>query len=281
MVKSAPHAASLLDPASDAQPTALVTAESQRVSTDTVLMFERLATNPDVDVAKLERLIAMQERIIAHNAKSEFEAAFAQMQGELPEITEHGEITVDGQVRSKYARYEDIIEVVRPILQRHGFALRFRNETLANGQLKIVGVLSHRSGHSDEDNFECPPDVSGKKNNIQAMGSTRSYGQRYTTISLLNIVSRGADDDGKKAGLKAPQDVIAPAGFQDWFDALTAVADNGTAELDKMWATTDAKSIACKNHLVKTNRQGWERLKAKAAAVTSEAAKRAKEERRP
>lgn len=265
-----PHApASLLDDPQEAQPTALtVASDTKRASADIALMFERLATNPDVDVAKLERLIEMQERILKYNAKAEFEAAFAQMQGELPEITERGEIKVDGgEVRSKYARFEDIIEVVRPILQRHGFTLRFRNETLANGQLKIIGVLSHRSGHSDEDSFECPPDVSGKKNNIQAMGSTRSYGQRYTTISLLNIVSRGADDDGKKAGQKAPQDVIAPAGFQDWFDALTAVADNGTADLEKMWSATDAKSIACKSHLVKTNKQGWERLKAKAAAV--------------
>lgn len=263
MAKS--ESASLLD--DPAQSAALVPAEPVRVGSEIALMFERLATNPDVDVAKLEKLIEMQERILRHNAKAEFDADFSRMQGELPEITEHGEISVDGQVRSKYARYEDIIAVVRPVLQKHGFALRHRNQSLPDGRLKIIGVLSHRAGHSEEDDFECPPDVSGKKNNIQAIGSTRSYGQRYTTISLLNIISRGADDDGKKAGQKAPQDVVAPAGFEDWLDNLTAVADNGTAALERMWTATDAKSIACKKHLVKTNMQDWERLKAKAAAV--------------
>lgn len=256
-----------------AQPAALPLddATALAVPDHVALMFERLAKDPAVDVEKLERLIAMQERILAHNARAEFEAAFAEMQGELPVITEQGEIEVNGHVRSRYARYEDIIEVVRPILQRHGFALRHQNKTLENGQLRIIGVLSHRAGHSEQDEFDCPPDASGQKNNIQAMGSTRSYGQRYTTIALLNIVSRKADDDGQKAGQKAAQDIVAPSGFQDWLDSLTAVADNGIDALEAMWSAKDAKSLACKKHLIKTNSAGWERLKVKAATVTKAA----------
>jgi hypothetical protein len=252
------------------KPTLLDASEAQRVSMDLALTFERLAKDPDVNVEKLERLIAAQERILGHRARAEFEAAFAEMQGELPEITERGEIEVDGLVRSKYARFEDIITIVRPILQKHGFALRFRNETLPNNCLRITGVLSHRSGHSEQDQFDCPPDASGKKNNIQAMGSTRSYGQRYTTIALLNIVSRGADDDGRKAGeRKTKADIVPPAGYQDWFDSLTAVADNGVKAFDDMWGQQDAKSKACRAHLLNTNRAAWEALKKRAAAVTS------------
>lgn len=229
-------------------------------------MIERLALSPDVPVDKLERLLAMQERVLAHDAKAEFDAAFAEMQGKLPVITERGEIEVDGVVRSKYARYEDIIEVVRPILAEHGFALRHQNR-MQDGKQLIVGVLSHRSGHSEQDEFECPPDTSGKKNSIQAMGSTRSYGQRYTTNALLNIVTRGTDDDGKSA-TKQALDTPAPHGYADWITDLAASADEGLPKLTSTW---NGSKLEYREHLLKTDRKGWEVLKQKAKAVTDKA----------
>src|SRR5688572_26167507 len=54
------------------------------------LMFERLARDPSVDVEKLERLIGMQERIMAHNSRAAFNVAFSAMQGEIPAIAEKG-----------------------------------------------------------------------------------------------------------------------------------------------------------------------------------------------
>lgn len=228
------------------------------VATEFVSMLERLAANKDVDVDKLQKLIDMQERILRHNAKAEFDAAFAQMQGEIPIITERGEIVVNGQVRSRYAKFEDILEVVRPILQKHGFALRHRNTT-AEGKLKIVGILSHRSGHSEEDEFEAEPDASGAKGDIQQLGSTRSYGQRYTTLALLNIATRGADDDGARSGRPTP-----PTGYQDWCDDLTATADNGIQALEKAWAGSKAEY---KTFTVKHDKAAWDALKKRAAAV--------------
>jgi hypothetical protein len=224
-------------------------------------MVERLAANPDVPVEKLERLIAMQERINAADARSEYYAAFASMQGELPTITEKGEILVDGVLRSKYAKNEDIQEAVRPILQKHGFALTFRNE-FKDGTLKITGVLAHRSGHSEQDEFVAKADTSGKKNDIQALGSTRSYGQRYTTIALLNIVSRGEDDDGRKAGRAEPKP--APEGFEAWFAVLESVASEGLPALTKAW--NDSRPDF-RNHLMQTDKEAWSRMKVQAQRV--------------
>lgn len=204
---------------------------------EAVGMFERLARDSSVPVEKLEKLIELQERIMRHNAKAEFDGAFAQMQGDIPIITERGEIMVKGELRSRFARLEDILDVVKPILQKHGFALRFRASVGASaGRIKIVGILSHRSGHSEEDEFEAPADDSGSKNTIQAIGSTRSYGQRYTTIALLNIVTRGADDDGAKSEKKAGPP--PPSGYQDWLDNLTAVADEGYPAFEKAWGSS-------------------------------------------
>lgn len=221
-------------------------------------MFERLARDPSVDVEKLERLIAMQERILSHQAKAAFDAAFAEMQGEIPVITEKGEIVVEGQLRSKYATNEDIQEIVKPILQKHGFSLRFRN-AFADGKQKIVGILSHRAGHSEQDEFECPPDTSGKKNSIQAMGSTRSYGQRYTTIALLNIATRGADDDGASATeQEAPK---APDGYEAWASALPALAEDGWPALSGAFNKAKPEFRA---YLTTHHKQQWEYLKRQA-----------------
>jgi hypothetical protein len=221
-------------------------------------MFERLAKDPDVNVEKLERLIAMQERIIRHNAEAAFNAAFSEMQAELPTIGERSRTD-----KTSYAPLEDIIERIRPILRKYGFSISHRTEWPDKTTVKVVGILTHRQGHARESEFLSAADQTGSKNAIQALGSAVAYGRRYTTKDLLNIVTRHEDDDGDKATPGRDE----PEGFDEWFADLTAVADNGTAALTAMWEAKDAKSIARKKYLVATNRKGWETLKARAAKV--------------
>jgi hypothetical protein len=233
------------------------------LSGDVALMFERLAKDQSVDVAKLEKLIAMQERILAYQAKADFDAAFSDMQGELPEINERGQIKVGEEVRSTYATNEDIQKAVKPILQKHGFSIRFRNEWLDGNRLKIVGILSHRSGHSERDEFVAGADTSGSKNAIQALGSTRAYGQRYTTIALLNIATRGEDDDGESSeAYKVP---AAPDGYGEWWGDMTACADEGWPKLSQAWGKSKDDFRKYTSRFNKTN---WEAIKLKAQRVS-------------
>jgi len=196
-----------------------------------VSMFERLAKDPSVDVEKLERLIQMQERIMRHNAKSAFDSAFAQMQAALPEITERGQIAVKGIVRSTYAKLEDIHAAIKPVLKAHGFAIRHRTEWPDDrtGIIRIVGILSHEQGHAEESVFEAPLDRSEYRTDIQSMGSTVSYGRRYTTLDLLNITTRGADDDGQAGGGRPPEPV--PHDFEKFISGLEEAAMQGTPAL--------------------------------------------------
>ncbi len=199
--------------------------------------WDRYLRDPSVDVAKLQALFELWERAQKRQAEAAFNAAFSAMQGELPTIDEHGRAKMpDGSVRYRYAQQEDIIEVVKPILQRHGFALRFEHR-YTNGTIKIIGILSHRDGHSAQDEFECAADKSGSKNDIQAVGSTRTYGQRYTTRALRNIVSRDPNDPAHDTDghVTQPPAVAKPVGFDDWLTAFERECEGGWDQLQLAW----------------------------------------------
>lgn len=161
-------------------------------------VINRAATDPNVDVDKMERLLGMYERISERNAKVAFHTALAEMQPQLPIITERGAIKHGNKVISNYALWEDINEAIRPVLHGHGFALSFRTAR-DNQQVTVTAILSHREGHVEETTLTLDADNSGSKNAVQAVGSSISYGQRYAAIALLNITTQGRDDDGEKA----------------------------------------------------------------------------------
>lgn len=171
-----------------------VKSETQAV----MAMIERVALNPDADINKLEKMLDMQERILNRNARELFSAAMAEMQADMPEVVERGQIKVNDVVRSRYSTFEDINAAVRPVLQKHGFAITFRVKQ-SDGQIKVTAVLSHKSGHSEDTDIILPSDTSGSKNAVQAVGSAVSYGKRYTMSALLNIATRGEDDDAEGA----------------------------------------------------------------------------------
>lgn len=216
-------------------------------SGDTVSMFERLATNKDVDVEKLQRLIDMQERILKHNAEAAFNAAFAEMQAQIPTIAERG-VTDKG----RYATFEDIVEGVRPVLQQFGFSLSFRTEWPDKKTVKVFGILTHRDGHSRASEFMADADQSGSKNAIQALGSAVSYGRRYTTRDLLNIASRDEDDDGERSARAGKPDVQEPDGYDAWLANLEGIAGDGWAMLSDVW---NKSKETYRKHLINTNQR--------------------------
>lgn len=143
------------------------------------------------------------------NAKTAFTSALATMQPLLPVVDRKGNIVIHEKGAEKvaanviqstpYALWEDINDAIRPFLADYGFALSFRVKKEAD-RVEVTAILSHREGHSEETTLSLPMDSTGSKNNVQAIGSSTSYGKRYTACALLNITSRGEDDDGNGAG---------------------------------------------------------------------------------
>lgn len=157
-------------------------------------VIERATRDETVDVDKMERLLQMHERIVGRQAQAAYAADLAAMQPELPIIEERG----NAAGRYKFAFWEDIVGQITPVLSRHGFSLSFRTES-ASDSVTVTGVLAHRLGHSEQTKLTLPLDVSGNKNAVQALGSSTSYGKRYTAAALLNLRTGERDDDGVSA----------------------------------------------------------------------------------
>lgn len=176
------------------------------LSTNLMAVIANAASNPNVDVDKMERLLAMQERVQEREAKMAFTAAKLEMRPELPTITMRGRIIIRDKndpdkilQDTPFAKFEDIQEAVEPILIRFGFDLAFKNGLSPEGKVRVTTILSHIEGHTEETYFDLPHDSSGSKNAVQAVGSSTSYAKRYGVLSILNIRVAGEDDDGDTA----------------------------------------------------------------------------------
>lgn len=223
-------------------------------------VVERAASNPSVDIDKLERLLAMHERIKQREAAAAYADALAKMQAELPVIAERGGIKDrQGNVQSRYALWEDVVGEITPVLSRHGFGLSFRVTNDAQG-VTVTGVLSHALGHSEQTSLMLPIDTSGSKNAVQSVGSSTSYGKRYTAGCLLNLRTGETDTDGA-----APQPT-EPEGFAAWWAALEDAAEAGSKRLEEIWTSKHAPR-EYRAYVVKHMASQWTDLKSRSQAV--------------
>ena len=192
-----------------------------------ISMIERAAADPGIDIERIERMFAMYERASARNARAAYDAAFAAMQPELPEIDKRGKIIIKEKGTERiiqstpYALWDDTNRLIKPILAKYGFGISFRIAQ-TESRLTTTAILAHCDGHREETPFSSPIDSTGSKNNVQGWGSALSYGKRYAGTAILNITTKGEDDDGKAAG----------QALAEW------ISDEQVAELQKLIAET-------------------------------------------
>ena len=170
-------------------------------STAFIQMLERAARDPAVDVAKIEKLMELQERILARQAEAAFNEAMNQAQSEIGRIATDSE---NKATSSRYASYAALDRVLRPIYTSHGFSLSFDTGESAESTVKVLCYVSHRAGHTRTYTAVIPADGKGAKGGdvmtkTHAVGSGMQYGQRYL-LKLIFNVAVGQDDDGNGAG---------------------------------------------------------------------------------
>lgn len=165
----------------------------------TLEIITSLAHSKDVDVAKFEALLRMQEHLEERQAKVSFERDFASASLEMPRVVKDGVKDMGEKGAIPFATYPALDKAVKSVEQKWGFTRSFRSKACTTGIL-MVCVLSHRDGHSVESERNLPPDPGPGRNALQAIGSSDSYARRYLTLGIWNIVTVGADDDGNKGG---------------------------------------------------------------------------------
>lgn len=156
------------------------------------------------DLAMVEKLMDLAERHEKNEARRAYNEALAAAKAEIPNIKKNRRVGFEaknGGARTDYA-HEDLAEIARivsPILSKHGLSYRFRTHYEPNHPVSVTCIISHKLGYSEENTLPGPPDSSGNKNSIQAIGSTVTYLQRYTLKAALGLAAEN-DDDGKAAG---------------------------------------------------------------------------------
>jgi hypothetical protein len=157
-----------------------------------------LAKDPSVDPAKMQAILDMQERMIDRQNLTAYRRAMHAARAKMPRISKDGKITnKQGQVQSRFAHYEAIDAIVRPLVEAEGLTYGFDCVNLDGGRVGVTCIVSHVDGH--EERFGPMPlavDTTGAKNATQGAGSATSYGKRYTLCAAFNIVTDGEDNDG-------------------------------------------------------------------------------------
>jgi len=154
--------------------------------------------NNGADITQLEKLMDLQERYEANQAKKEFNAAMSKFQAMLPVIEKLGIVdytTSKGRTFYQYAKIEDIAKAIQPALKETGLSYRF-TQSQDNGIITVRCIVTHQSGHSEYSELVSSPDISGGKDQLKSIASAISYLRRYTLTGILGIVVGGEDDDG-------------------------------------------------------------------------------------
>jgi hypothetical protein len=188
-------------------------------SASTVLgLIERVALDPCAEAEKLDRIMAMYETLKAKEAELAYNAAKGQILKKLAGIKIVKNRSVLSEINGgmpqknapepfKYAPLEEIDKYLRPLLAEEEMDLSYSEEPAeSGGAIRIRGRLKHLPAGYYEDSFlSAPPDITGGKSNVQAVGSTNSYLRRYVVCNIFNIVVVGDDDDGNGGTVDEPQ----------------------------------------------------------------------------
>lgn len=161
----------------------------------------RAARDPAVDIEKMERLLAMQERMMALQAKAEYGRAMSACQAEMPHVFKDANNTF---TKSRYSKPETISKVIKPIYTKHGFSLSYSTaECPIPEWIRVTCTVRHTAGHEEVHHVDLPMDVEGAKggatkSRVQGCVSTISYGRRNLALMIFNVATTD-DRDGNPA----------------------------------------------------------------------------------
>lgn len=158
------------------------------------------AVDKGSDLDKLEKLLALQAKWEAGEAKKAYNVAMSDFKANPPKISKDRKVgykTDRGSVGYSHASLYNVTEKINTALSKHGLSASWGTKQDKN--IIVTCKITHIKGHSEETSLSAPADTSGSKNSIQAIGSTITYLERYTLLALTGLATFGQDDDAQAA----------------------------------------------------------------------------------
>lgn len=163
-------------------------------------MISRAASDPNCDLDKMERLMALRKDMLAQQAEQDFNRAMNRAQSEMGRVKTNQK---NDQTHSKYADYAALDRALRPVYVAEGFALSFDTADAAEGMVRVLCHVSHAAGHTRTYRADMPNDGKGAKGNdvmtkTHASGAAMTYGMRYLLKMIFNVAIGEDDTDGNQ-----------------------------------------------------------------------------------
>ena len=168
----------------------------------TPMQMLQIAVEQGADLDKLTKLMDLQERWEANEARKAFVVAKAAFKAEAPIITKNKHVGFKSKNTEKastdynHATLDNVAETLSPVLSKCGLTYAWETQQSEGGLITVTCVLTHVMGHSERVSLRAGLDQTGNKNNIQAVGSTVTYLQRYTLLSITGMATQEQDNDG-------------------------------------------------------------------------------------
>lgn len=167
------------------------------------LVSQLMQQGGSMDLSAMERLMGLQERWDANEAKKAYHQAMAAFKQNPPTIYKDRHVdftTQKGRTAYDHASIGNVVKQIVASLAEHDLSHSWTTEQREGGQVAVTCTITHKLGHSESVTLQAGRDESGGKNSIQALGSAITYLQRYTLLAITGLaVEDGSDDDGQGA----------------------------------------------------------------------------------
>jgi len=158
------------------------------------------------NVEAMTQLVKLYEHMQDRDREAEFAQAFNALQSEMKKVKAMKPVPDrHGVTKYKFAPYEEIMDQVKPLLEKHHFTLSFSSD-FKEGRIYKICTLQHISGHSKETRFGCnigsgPPNASA----AQADGAASTYAKRFALCDALNIIIESDHDANVEGTAISPE----------------------------------------------------------------------------
>ena len=192
-------------------------------------------------VAALEKLVALQERVMGIQAENALSTALGEFQAECPQIQQSKTASIATKSGAgysfSYAPLDVIAKTIQPFLQKHGLSYAFDSELNGN-MLTVTCRVRHRDGASVSGQFTATTDSSSGASATQKQGMAHTYAKRQALSSALGLITTNADSDA--AGDSVDSTPISDKQVAEIRDLLKSKG----ADIDRFLAFVGVDSLA-------------------------------------